>query len=93
MRNALKFIDSLPKHQVKKQIFDVDYRHLMDNPVEAVKEIYQHFGLKYTEQFEHNMKVVLLSLVSSTNILGMVEREPPREARKAPVLTGRVWPH
>lgn len=47
----------MPKQRLEKQIFDVHYQHLMEDPIQAVKEIYQHFGLQYTQPFEDNMRV------------------------------------
>ena len=41
------------------QIFDCIYGELFSDPIAMVKNIYEKFGLIYTEEFEQRMKVYL----------------------------------
>jgi hypothetical protein len=41
--------------QVRKNIFDVVYDDLMKEPVAIVRQIYDHFGLRWSQQFETAM--------------------------------------
>jgi hypothetical protein len=44
------------KHdQVRKNIFDVMYDDLMKDPVAIVRQIYDHFGLRWSQEFETAM--------------------------------------
>jgi hypothetical protein len=44
------------KHdQVRKNIFDVIYDDLMKEPVAIVRQIYDHFGLRWSQEFETAM--------------------------------------
>lgn len=38
------------------QFFDLHYNDIVGDPIAAVKRIYSHFNLKYTQEFEDNMK-------------------------------------
>ncbi|CAF2643266.1 unnamed protein product [Rotaria sp. Silwood2] len=38
------------------KIFDVNYENLMRQPIVIVREIYQHFGLNWSDEFETNMQ-------------------------------------
>lgn len=41
--------------QSKKNVFDVDYNDLMEQPINTVHRIYDHFGLRWSEEFEAAM--------------------------------------
>jgi hypothetical protein len=44
------------KHdQVRKNIFDVMYDDLIKEPVAIVRQIYDHFGLRWSQEFETAM--------------------------------------
>ena len=45
--------------QVRKTIFDVLYTDLMKNPITVVRQIYDHFGLRWLQQFEMTMETWL----------------------------------
>jgi hypothetical protein len=57
MKSILEFRASKnDKHdQVCKNIFDIMYDDLMKEPVTIVRQIYDHFGLRWSEQFETAM--------------------------------------
>jgi hypothetical protein len=45
--------------QSTKNIFDVIYDDLIEQPIETVRRIYDHFGLKWSDEFEMGMKTWL----------------------------------
>jgi hypothetical protein len=57
MESILEFrLDQSDKHdQVRKNIFDVFYDDLMKEPVAIVRQIYDHFGLHWSQEFETAM--------------------------------------
>ena len=57
MRCILEFrVGQSDKHdQVRKNIFDVFYDDLMKEPVAIVRQIYDHFGLHWSQEFETTM--------------------------------------
>jgi hypothetical protein len=57
MESILEFrLDQSDKHdQVRKNIFDVFYDDLMKEPVAIVRQIYDHFGLRWSQEFETAM--------------------------------------
>jgi hypothetical protein len=57
MESILKFrVGQSDKHdQVRKNIFDVFYDDLMKEPVAIVRQIYDHFGLRWSQEFETAM--------------------------------------
>jgi hypothetical protein len=57
-----KMVECLVKfrtEQSTKNIFDVNYDDLMEQPIETVRRIYDHFGLKWSDEFEMGMKTWL----------------------------------
>jgi hypothetical protein len=57
MESILEFrLNQSDKHdQVRKNIFDVFYDDLMKEPVAIVRQIYDHFGLRWSQEFETAM--------------------------------------
>jgi hypothetical protein len=57
MEGILEFrVGQSDKHdQVRKNIFDVFYDDLMKEPVAIVRQIYDHFGLRWSQEFEMAM--------------------------------------
>jgi len=57
MESILEFrVGQSEKHdQVRKNIFDVFYDDLMKAPVTIVRQIYDHFGLRWSHEFETAM--------------------------------------
>lgn len=41
------------------RVFDVNYEDLVSQPINAVRNIYQHFNLNWSDEFETNMKTWL----------------------------------
>ena len=58
-RKSTQFRKSLDREREKKQFFDVSFKHLVNDPIERVKQIYSHFGLEYTGKFEEKMRKYL----------------------------------
>jgi hypothetical protein len=57
-----KMVECLVKfrtEQSTKNIFDVNYDDLMEQPIETVRRIYDHFNLKWSDEFEMGMKTWL----------------------------------
>jgi hypothetical protein len=42
--------------QSTKNVFDVNYDDVMEQPIETVRRIYDHFGLKWSDEFEADMQ-------------------------------------
>ena len=57
MESILEFRTSKSdKHeQIRKNVFDVMYDNLLKNPVAVVRQIYDHFGLRWSQEFETAM--------------------------------------
>jgi hypothetical protein len=55
IEKSVKFRES-----VKGNFVDVQYDSFVDDPIAAVKSIYESAGLVYTKEFEENMKVGML---------------------------------
>jgi hypothetical protein len=47
----------MPKERQEKQIFDLYYDDFIKGPIGMIKQIYEHFGLEYTKEFEDKMVV------------------------------------
>jgi hypothetical protein len=43
----------------KERVFDVSYYRFIKDPVGMVKEIYDHFGYEFTDEFEQNIRKIL----------------------------------
>jgi hypothetical protein len=57
MESILEFRTSKnDKHeQIRKNVLDVMYDNLVKNPVAVVRQIYDHFGLRWSQEFETAM--------------------------------------
>lgn len=58
VKNGIEFRESLPVAS-RNQFLDIQYEEFIKNPIQTVKSIYEHYGIKYTDEFEQRMKVYL----------------------------------
>tara|TARA_R110002050_G_scaffold214044_1_gene350294 strand:+ start:382 stop:672 length:291 start_codon:yes stop_codon:yes gene_type:complete len=53
----IEYRDVHPEQE--NQFFDLQYQDFVKDPIAAAKNIYNYFGLEYTDEFEENMKTYL----------------------------------
>ena len=56
-RDELKKTDP----ETESRIYDVSFTKLMKDPVNVIKDIYDHFGYDFTPEFEENLRLYIES--------------------------------
>ena len=54
--NARENLKSTRPEVVEKQIFDVPFKQLLNDPVGLIKSMYEKFGLEYSDEFDARIK-------------------------------------